>query len=87
MRALESLMGRASAPESVARIREAEVSVHLQYMHHCLLDKAVEQRWHAEWANAARCLRYLLPPHGLRLVAAVVKPGPDLVLVVLQVFD
>ena len=47
------LMGRASGPEPVARIRETSVPIPLQHLHHRLLDEAVEYRGHTEQANAA----------------------------------
>ena len=85
LRTLHRPMSRASGPEPVARVRETGVPIPLQHLHRRLLDEAVEHRRHAERTNAARCFRYLHPPHRLRCVAAVEKPGPDLGPVVLQV--
>ena len=85
LRAPDRLMGRASGPKPVARIREVGVPLLLQHLHHRLLDEAVEHRGHAEQANAARRLRYLHPPHRLRRVAAREEPGPYLGPVGLQV--
>ena len=53
LRAPHRLMGRASGPKPVARIREASVPVSLQHLHHRLLDEAVKHRGHAERANPA----------------------------------
>ena len=53
LRAPDRLMGRASGPKPVARIREVGVPLLLQHLHHRLLDEAVEHRGHAEQANAS----------------------------------
>src|SRR5262249_16833063 len=71
--------------EAEARLGERPVPVRLQHLHHSLLDEAVEHRWDAERPHAARRLRYLDPPHQLRLVGTLKQLSPDRGPVLLQV--
>ena len=85
LRLCHRLMRRAPRPEAVARLGERPVPVRLQHLQHRLLDEAVEHRRNAERPRAARRLRYLDPPHRLRLVGAVEQLSPDRGPVLLQV--
>src|SRR5215813_14761904 len=62
----------------------APVPIGLQHLHQCLLDEAVEHRGNPERPCATRGLRYLHPPHRLRLVGAVKQLRPDREPVLLQ---
>ena len=70
-------MRRAAGPEPVARCAERSVPMRLQHLQGRLLDEAVENRRHAEGANASPGLRDLDPPDRPRLVGAVKQSGPD----------
>src|SRR5215831_9931576 len=85
LRPLHSLMCRVPRSEAKARLGERPVPVRLQHLHHRLLDEAVEHRRDAERPHAARRLRYLHPPHRLRLVGALKQLSPDRGPVLLQV--
>ena len=85
LRPLHRLMRRAPRPKAEARLGERPVPVGLQHLHHRLLDEAVEHRRNPERSFAARCLRYLHPPHRLRLIAAVQQLSPDRGPVLLQI--
>src|SRR5262249_24083446 len=85
LRPLHRLMCRVLRSEAEARLGERPVPVSLQHLHDRLLDEAVEHRRDAERPHAARCLRYLYPPHRLRFVGALQQLGPDRRPVLLQV--
>src|ERR1700692_3276705 len=78
-------MCRVLRAEAEARLGERRVPIRLQHLHHRLLDEAVEHRRNAERPHAARCLRYLNPPHRLWLVGALKQLSPDREPVLLQV--
>jgi hypothetical protein len=56
---------------------ERRVPIRLQYLHHRWLNEAIEHRRNAERSDAARCLRYLHPPHRLWFVGATKQLSPD----------
>src|SRR5262249_15791369 len=85
LRPQHSLMRRAPRPKAEACLGERLVPLRLQHLHHRLLDEAVEHRRDAERPQAARRLRYLHPPHRLRLVGALKQLSPDREPVLLQV--
>ena len=71
LRLLHRLMRRASRPEAVAVLGERRVPSRLQHLQRRLLDESVDYTRNPEQTSAARGLRYLDPPHRLRLVSAV----------------
>jgi len=77
LRRRHRLMRRAPGPEPVARRAERPVPMRLQHLQHRLLDEAIENRGHAERANAARRLGYLDAPDRLRIVGAIEQLGAD----------
>ena len=77
LRRVHRLMRRAAGPEPVTRRAERPVPLRLQHLQDRLLDETVEHRRDAERATAAGRLRYLDPPHRLRLVGAVEQLGAD----------
>src|SRR5208283_5227378 len=77
LRRAHRLMRRAAGPEPVARCAERSVPMRLQDLQDSPLDEAVENRRHAEGANAPCRLGYLDPPHRLRLVGAVKQLSAD----------
>ncbi|MGF6433309.1 hypothetical protein ABIE91_008529 [Bradyrhizobium elkanii] len=85
LRPFHRLMRRAGRPEAEARLGERPIPIRLQHLHHRLLDDAVEHRRDAERPQAARRLRYLDPPHRLRLVGAVKQLSSDREPVLFQV--
>ncbi len=78
-------MRRAPRPKAEAHLGERCVPLRLQHLHHRLLDEAVEYRRNTERTYAARRLRYLDPPHRVRLIGAFKQSSPDRGPMLLQV--
>lgn len=65
------LMSGTPWTETVAVLGELRVPSALQYLHHRLLNHAIQRCWNAELAHSTIRFGYLYPPYRLRCVSTI----------------